>query len=237
MMQDLLKSLAGKGDSSEGKPSDMLKGLGESIGQASGKIPAGLAGGAAAGGLIALLMGNKSARKFAGKAAGYGGAAVLGGLAYSAYRNWKGQQQPDASLQTHSPAATDLGNELIAPPEQQQPVTELTMIKAMIAAAKADGHLDSNEQKRLHDVVEKMSLSSETKGEIFDLLQREISIGELLDETASMEQKSEVYLASCLVIDIDHPGEREHLDTLARAFELPPGLPQQLEIQAREAFN
>jgi uncharacterized membrane protein YebE (DUF533 family) len=81
-----------------------------------------------------------------------------------------------------------------------------------------------------------MSLPAETKGEIFDLLQRDISIGELLDETASMEHKSEVYLASCLVIDIDHPGEREHLDSLAHAFELPPGLPQQLENQAREVM-
>ena len=236
MMQDLLKSLAGKGATSGGKPSELLKGLGDTLGQASGKIPAGLAGGAAAGGLMALLMGNKSARKFAGKAAGYGGAAVLGGLAYSAYQNWKGQQ-PDAASQAHSPAATDSGKEMIAPPELQHPVTELTMIKAMIAAARADGHLDSHEHKRIHDVVEKMSLSAETKGEIFDLLQREISIGELLDETASMEQKSEVYLASCLVIDIDHPEEREHLDSLARAFELPPGLPQQLENQAREVME
>ena len=38
------------------------------------KIPGGLVGGAAAGGIVALLLGNKKARKFAGKAAGYGGA-------------------------------------------------------------------------------------------------------------------------------------------------------------------
>jgi len=34
-----------------------------------------------------LLLGNKSAREIAGKAASYGGAAVLGGLAYKAFQN------------------------------------------------------------------------------------------------------------------------------------------------------
>ena len=232
MMQELLKSLTGTNNSTAGSGhSDMLKGLGENMSQLSGKIPGGLVSGAAAGGLLALLMGNKSARKFASKAAGYGGAAVLGGLAFNAYRNWKDQQQ-GAATQT----GTATSGDLIDPPELQHPITELTLIKAMIAAAKADGHLDQQEQMRIHDAVEKMSLSAETRGAIFDLLQREISIEELLDASASMEQKSEVYLASCLVIDIDHPQEREHLSRLANAFELPPGLPEQLENQARLAL-
>ena len=232
MMQDLLKSLTGGKNTSGSGSSDMLKGLSENMGQLSGKIPGGLVGGAAAGGLMALLIGNKSARKFASKAAGYGGAAVLGGLAFNAYRNWKEGQ---ASSVTQP--GTDSGRDLIDPPELQHSITELTLIKAMIAAAKADGHLDQKEQKRIHDVVEKMSLSAETKGAIFDLLQREIAIEELLDASASMEQKSEVYLASCLVIDIDHPKEREHLGRLARAFDLPAGLPEQLENEARQALQ
>jgi uncharacterized membrane protein YebE (DUF533 family) len=237
MMQDLLKSLTGGNNSKGTGSSDMLRGLGDNMSQLSGKIPGGLVGGAAAGGLMALLMGNKSARKFASKAASYGGAAVLCGLAFNAYRNWKEEQGNTTAAQT-GPAVTAVsGRDVIDPPQLQHPITELTLIKAMIAAAKADGHLDQKEQNRLHDVVEKMSLSTETKGAIFDLLQREIGIEELLDASASMEQKSEVYLASCLVIDIDHPDERDHLDRLARAFELPAGLPEQLENEARQALQ
>ena len=77
MMQDLLKSLTGGKNTSGSGSSDMLKGLSENMGQLSGKIPGGLVGGAAAGGLMALLIGNKSARKFASKAAGYGFLAGL----------------------------------------------------------------------------------------------------------------------------------------------------------------
>jgi uncharacterized membrane protein YebE (DUF533 family) len=60
-------------------------------------LPGGLAGGVAAGGVMALLMGNKSARKLAGKAATFGGTALLGGLAYKAYQNWQGNQSPQSA--------------------------------------------------------------------------------------------------------------------------------------------
>jgi len=42
------------------------------------QIPSGSVGGAAAGGILVLLVSNKSARKLAGTRATYGGAALLG---------------------------------------------------------------------------------------------------------------------------------------------------------------
>jgi uncharacterized membrane protein YebE (DUF533 family) len=243
MLQELFKQLTGNTGASGTKAADTLKGLGDGIGKAAGNIPGGLVGGAAAGGLMALLMSSKSSRKFARKAAGYGGAAVLGGLAYNAYRSWK-ENTPAAGAgmagqQGSMAAATVAGapEETIPPPEIQQPIGELTLLKAMIAAAKADGHMDQVEQQRIFNAVEQMSLPSETRGAVFDLLNREISLEELGAEAGSMEQKSEIYLASCLVIDIDNPDERRHLDTLAQTFSLPAGLPQQLENQARLAIE
>ena len=67
---------------------------------AGSSIPGGLMGGAAAGGVVALLLGSKKARKFAGKAAGYGGAAVVGGLAYRALQNWR---QAPQQTRPHTP--------------------------------------------------------------------------------------------------------------------------------------
>ena len=55
----------------------------------------------AAGGIVALLMSNKSARKYAGKVATYCGAAVLGGLAYKAFKDRK--QQPATAEAPASP--------------------------------------------------------------------------------------------------------------------------------------
>jgi len=79
----------------------------------------------------------------------------------------------------------------------------------MIAAARADGHIDAQEQQRIFQAVEKMDLSSEDKGMVFegmvfDCLQKDLSIQEFATGISSMELKAEIYLASCLVIDPGH---------------------------------
>ncbi len=204
------------------------------------KIPGGLAGGAAAGGVVALLMGNKKARKYAGKAATYGGAALLGGLAYKAYQNYR-QQPAETQGNSSSPVQSSSGNEQSF---HQQALTgtkpdmpfELTLIRAMIAAAKADGHIDSDEQSRIFAAVDRMELSAEHKALIFDCLHQDISVQQLAREVHNLELKTEVYLASCLVINIDHGAERAHLDALGRALGLPVELCRELETQAQQAY-
>lgn len=69
---------------------------GASGGGQLGSLLSGAGGGALAAGAIGLLLGNKKARKFGGKAITYGGLAALGVIAYKAYNNWQ-QQQNGAS--------------------------------------------------------------------------------------------------------------------------------------------
>ena len=188
---------------------------------------------------MALLMGSKKARKVAGKAATYGGAALLGGLAFRAYQNWQ-TNQPNAA------AATPPGQQPVDPASfHQQAISqqsvqgdapELVLVKAMIAAAKADGHIDADEQQRIFQAVEQTGLSASDKGLIFDFLQRDIPIFEITSGITGVEMKAEIYLASCLVITPDHPAERAHLDHLAMALQLPEELSRQLEQQASQAL-
>jgi uncharacterized membrane protein YebE (DUF533 family) len=74
--------------------------FGQTVSNLASNIPGGLVGRAAAVGAMALLMGNKSARKFAGKTATIGGTALLGGLAFKAYQNWQGNNSGAASTAT-----------------------------------------------------------------------------------------------------------------------------------------
>lgn len=199
------------------------------------KIPGGLVGGAAAGGIIALLLGNKKARKFAGKAAGYGGAAVIGGLAYQALQNWR--QTPSNDRYPGQAAAP----EMRPAPASLQPAIddsfEIKVITAMIAAAKADGHIDAREQERIFAAVDRMALSSELKALVFDLLRKPVSVEDVSRGVESLEQKAELYMASCLAIDEDHPRERAYLDQLADALALPESLASQISAQARYALE
>ena len=195
-------------------------------------LPGGLAGGAAAGGVLALLLGSKSARKVAGNVATIGGTALLGGLAYKAYDNWK-QNKPLA--QTESVTTEDIERAQSVIPESVGPEIplNLVLVKSMIAAAKADGHLDSVEQKNIFEAVEKLGLSSDQKAAIFDAMSRDISVQELAQSVTEEHHKAEVYISVLLAIDVDHQDERTYLDSLAVALELPEGLPAYLEEQAR----
>lgn len=240
-LNQLFNQFIGSANPAQADPSAGAQNSGSTLSKITSQIPGGLAGGAAAGGIVALLMGNKSARKIAGKAATYGGAAMLGGLAFKAYQNWQG----NSAAQTESTASVPPGaqsehafhQQALADTSSKQSPFELTLIKAMIAAAKADGHIDAQEQGRIFDTVEQMNMSAQHKGIIFDFLQKDIPVAELVAGINSIEMKSELYLASCLVIDPDHPAERAHLDQLATALQIPADLSQQLEWQAQQAFS
>lgn len=182
-------------------------------------LPGGAAGGLAAGGIVALLMGNKKARKYAGKAATVGGVALLGGAAYQFYQNYQKNQQ---ATQAQSNRAIPEANEGY----------QLTLIKAMIAAAKADGHIDDDEKCRIFESIERATLSDGDKALIVDLLEQPISVTEIAKGPLSEEQKAEVYYVSCIVGEIDHPRERQHLDRLAIVLNLSDELKSQIERQA-----
>ena len=235
-IQNLLNQFMGSADAAPSSAAAST-GIGDTLTKLSGSLPGGLAGGAAAGGIMALLVGNKSARKFAGKAATYGGAAMLGGLAYKAFQNWQqnSNSQPGAAAASANIAIPD--RDAFAVNGELPAAFELTLIKAMIAAAKADGHIDAMEQQRIFKAVEQMDLTIETKGMVFDLLRQQISVEELASGADNIEQKSELYLASCLAIDPDSSSEQAHLDRLAAVMQLPDGLTDELHRQARQALS
>jgi uncharacterized membrane protein YebE (DUF533 family) len=194
----------------------------------------GFAGGAVAGGLLGLLLGSKKMRKMAGGALGYGGAAVLGALAHRAYQNYQAGKPLDA-------AAPATPAEIAQVPATQLPHTtpaagggpfELVLIEAMVAAAKSDGHVDAEEQRRLFSEVERIGLDPESKAYVFDLLGRQPDLSQLSTKVANPEQAGELYLASRLAIDPDHPAEKAYLDALAARLRLPAELRAHLDKQA-----
>lgn len=193
----------------------------------------GFAGGAVAGGILGLLMGSKKMRKMAGGVLGYGGAAAAGAFAYKAYENWQqGKAVATAPTATLADAAHVDPRFLpeSAPAADGQPF-QLALINAMIGAAKADGHIDAQEQKVLFEQVEKMGLDAESKAFVFDALTRPADLAAIAASACGIEQASELYLISRLAIDPDHPAERAYLEALGHRLKLPAELIAHLEHQ------
>ncbi|MEN3950143.1 tellurite resistance TerB family protein [Iodidimonas sp. SYSU 1G8] len=198
----------------------------------------GFAGGAAAGGLLALLLGNKKVRKMAGGVAGYGGAAALGALAFKAYQNW---QQGKAAANAPVPTPADIRHTderflpSATPAANGQPF-ELALVSAMIGAAKADGHVDADEQKQLFEQVDRLGLDAEAKAFVFDALARPADLSAIAGAARTQEQATEIYLVSRLAIDPDHPAEKAYLEALGHRLKLPPDLVAHLDRQAEASL-
>lgn len=194
----------------------------------------GFTSGALAGGMLGLLLGSKKVRKMTGGLLGYGAAAGAGGwrLAFLAHQNW--QQGKSVATAPTLPAAgqPDVNSKFLpasAPASDGQPF-ELALIKAMIGAAKADGHLDADNQRKVFEQVEKLGLDAQSKG-FCDALTKPVDVNAIGASANGIEQASEIYLVSRLAIDPDHPAERVYLDALAHKLSLPANLVAHLDHQ------
>jgi uncharacterized membrane protein YebE (DUF533 family) len=177
----------------------------------------GLGKGALAAGALAVLLGTGAGRRLTGTALKLGGLAAVGGVAYQAYRQW--QQQNDSTVDTPVDKLDT------ASAEQRSRL----LLRAMIAAAKADGHIDAKERAAIDAEIERLGLDIDTSEFLIDELSRPLDVDALAADVASTEIAAEVYLASRLVIDLDNEQERDYLDRLAVALKLAPELITQLE--------
>ena len=193
----------------------------------------GLAGAAAAGGLASIFIGKKG-RKGGGGLLSHGGAALLGALADRAYRNWQAGRQP-AEAPPVAQAGMAPADERFLPsaaPASDGQAFELALVRAMIGAARADGHIDAEERRRIFEQVEAAGLDADAKAFVFESLDEAIGIGEVASLATTPEQAAELYLVSRLVADPDGPAERAYLQALAHRLKLPADLVAHLDSQA-----
>ena len=229
MLEQLLKSgLAMMDKSSSGSPS--VASAGRQADSGWGKFGAG----AAAGGVLGLLLGSKRGRSMGGTALKYGSVAALGAVAFKAYTQWQAQQaqqqNPQPSIAPTSTASARSTPLLAAPAVEAH---SQALLKAMIAAAKSDGHLDEREQGLIRAELDRLQADVQERQWMDEELRRPLDPAEVARAATSPELAAEMYLASLLMADDTTFMERAYLDELARQLQLAPGLKAALESQAR----
>lgn len=198
----------------------------------------GLAGGAAAGGLVSILLGSKGGKKLAGGALKLGGAAVLGGLAYRAWQNYQATKGAQTTVPVDQPMKDVTpkveGTVFLPSAPQERNELSLVLLRAMIAAAKADGHIDAQEQKNIFAKLDELQLDNEAKAFVIDELRKPLDIDAVVQGATSPERAVEIYAASVLAIDPDDPAEQAYLAMLASRLKLDPALKASVETEARK---
>lgn len=185
----------------------------------------GAAGGALAAGAMGLLMGNKKARKVTGNVAMYGGLAALGVVAYKAYDNWQKNQSaaPVRDLQTV--------DRLSGP---QVEAHSQAVLRALIGAAKSDGHIDERERALIDGELAKQGAEPALVRWFDQELRKPLDPADVASAATTPEMAAEMYVASVLMVDEDSFMERAYLQELARQLKLEPGLVAELERQVAQ---
>ena len=231
LLDQLLKSgqqMLAKKTGAQGSASrDDKGGLGDLLGSGGlGGLLSGAGGGALAASALGLLLGNESARKYGGQALTYGGLAALGVLAYKAYGNWQANQgtAPQTEPQTI--------DRVPAPQVEQH---SQAILKALVAAAKADGHVDERERQLIDGELNKLNGDPALRQWLQAELNKPLDPAEVARAASTPEIAAEMYIASLILVDEEHFMERAYLEELAKQLKLDPGLKIELEAQVKQA--
>lgn len=172
--------------------------------------------GAEAAGVLAMLLGTDAGRRVTGAALKVGSVAALGGLAYQMYNKWQGGQADAAqgATETDQPAAAS-----------EPKASAEVLLKAMIAAAKADGHVDAAELA----VIRQKLGESKVAGDVNELILSELTQPLSAKDIAALANQdkavaAEIYVVSALVIDQANEAEKAYLTDLKAALQLPDDL-------------
>ncbi|NIY92546.1 tellurite resistance TerB family protein [Vibrio diazotrophicus] len=164
-----------------------------------------LGAGVLGGGIIGLLMGSKKTKKLGKKALTIGGSAALGALAYKMYNDWQANQN-----ESPQPATFD----------QSNPRHEILILKAMIASAKADGHVDEQEMAKINQVINEIGADNDVQTLFQQELKKPLDPNEIAALAQTPAQASEIYLASAIVADEQNFMEKAYLQELAKQLGL-----------------
>lgn len=203
----------------------------------------GILAGAAAGGLAGLLLGGKKPRKLAGTALKVGGVALVGGLAYKAWRDWQANKAPAPTPAVPSVPSAPValpspeGTVFLPDNRAEQDDLSLTLIRAMIAAAKADGHIDEAERTRIAGQLDAVELGAEERAFIEQELAKPLDVSAVAAGATCPERAAEIYAASLLAIDPNGAAEKGYLAMLAARMNLDPDLVAHLHANAAQVTD
>ncbi len=91
----------------------------------------------------------------------------------------------------------------------------------MIQAAKADGHIDTQEMQRITGKLDEVGDSREARDFVLKEMRGPVDVNGLARDVKTSLEAAEIYAASLMAIEVDTQAERDYLAQLAVALSLP----------------
>lgn len=201
---------------------------GQSGSAASGGL-GGLLGSDALGSLAGALLGGKGGSGPGARAgAGGGDAGGLGGL-LSALLAGGGSDLLGklAGMMGGGDAPASQSGFSQAPSRSQAPVSAspeaqvMRMIRTLVYAAKADGHIDDQEQAAINQQLGKMNLGPEVHSMVQKAMDEQLDPARIANGVTDAREALRIYALSSAVSNPDNFMEKSYLDGLANALGIP----------------
>jgi len=234
---DLLEQLLRAGQGSQAQQGSGGLSSQDGLGGLGGLLGGLLNGGSAAGGggglgglLGGLLRGGGSAGGVSqGRATGgtnYAALASLGMMAFQAYQSWQRSQAaaPQQAMRTV--------DQLSGPEAEGH---SHAILRALIAAAKADGRIDEQEEQLIYAEIKRHTSDPQLQQWLDDEVSKPLDAAEVAESAQDPAMAADRYLASVMLVDDQQAAERAYLDELASALQIDPTLQVHLEQQAKGA--
>ncbi|MRJ23447.1 tellurite resistance TerB family protein [Pseudomonas haemolytica] len=226
---DLLEQLLRAGQQGGGASGGGLGGLlgGLLKGTSTGNAPAGGGLGGLLGGLGGLLGGaptGGTTQTRSGGGMNYAALASLGMAAFQAYQAWQRQQAtaPQQAIQTV--------DQLDGPEAEAH---SHGVLRALIAAAKADGTIDAQEKQMISAEIGRHTDDPQLQQWLDAEVAKPLNAADFADYANDPALAAEIYLASVMLVNDQQDAERNYLDELAGQLHIDPQLQVHLEQQAK----
>ncbi|MDN3562482.1 tellurite resistance TerB family protein [Vreelandella neptunia] len=241
ILQQLMQQAGGSQKGGSGSGVDvkgMLSGLSKQLGSGSSGQGGGSSSGfdvksLLGGGAMGMLVGSKRGRSMGGKALKYGAIAGVGVLAWKAWQSSQAAKNGNAQQNTAQNSPEGERVEVLSGEYQER--RSLELLQAMIMAARADGHIDEQEQALITEQIDALGADQEMHNWVEQQLKAPLDAQALAREADSPQAAREMYLISVAVTDDQNPMERAWLDQLGSALNLPKEMTDELERQAQQA--
>lgn len=176
---------------------------------------------AAVGGILALLVGTKSGRKILGPIIKVGSVAALGAIGLKAYEKWREQDGIEVEGQS-------IAN-LEGPAAKERSVA---ILRAMVAAAKADGAISKEEEQMVSDHIKTSGLEDDSAAILMNEMSNPSSANDIANLSDSPIMGVDLYLSSLAVAGLDNDADKSYLAELAKLLKLDTGLVDEIHNEA-----
>jgi uncharacterized membrane protein YebE (DUF533 family) len=182
-------------------------------------------------GVLGGMLAGRAAPRLTGNVLTLGALAALGGLAYKAYKAHEAKQAGTAVPDVADDDVDAARAEGFLADAETNPDFGKALVRAMIASAKADGHVDSDEKGRIFDRLMQISLSEDEMEFVTREIARPLNIDEVAAGATTPQQAAALYSASLMAINPDRAAERAYLNDLAAKLGLSEALVAEIHSQ------